>query len=362
MPFRILLGLGMQLLILFLLGCQGAEGYVDALVVTGTADPSTATSVLDVTDDPLPTSALEATDTPVPTPMLSPTPSVTPTPFVCPQQNGKIFRDVFTSEAMQTEEIRYMVYVPPCYSHYQDRAFPTLYLLHGWPMDERHWENLGIVDIMDAWISQGLIGPMIAVMPGVSNPHGMYINSSGGDHSFEGMVVNELVPMVDQQYRTWQTPEGRAIGGISRGGVWSLEIGFRHPDLFGTVGAHSPALSVNHPLPVYDPFNMVESIDPAQRIYLSAGDQDWARAWTLKLRDLLQEHDVLVNYKVHEGAHINDLWRLGLPDYLHFYTLEWPGTAEDLPLTVRGAPTPVLEDDLRSIQLFLEKNKRGIMP
>ena len=348
MSVKSLFALLVHILLLGVLGCRGAGGYVDASAVTTAPDAGLAASALNTTASPLSTVTPEASDTPtpVPTPTLSPTPSATPTPFVCPQQHGKTVRDEFTSEAMQTEEIRYTVHLPPCYSHYRDRKFPTLYLLHGWPMDEGHWEKLGIVRIVDAWISQGLIGPLIIVMPGVSNPHGMYINSSGGDHSFEGMIVNELIPRIDSEYRTWQAPEGRALGGISRGGVWALEIGFRHPDLFGRVAGHSPALSVNHPLSAYDPFRLAASIDPAQRIYLSAGDRDWARAWTIKLRDRLQGYDVKVTYRVHEGAHIDDLWQLGLPDYVDFYTRDWPRTADELPLTTRPAPTPALEDDL----------------
>lgn len=321
-----------------LIGCQGTGGYADASGVT--AELERTPTVISTQTNKTPTLNVTVEPTATPTLMPTQTPSPTPTPFICPQRRGKVFQDTLVSKAMQTEEIRYAVYVPPCYSHYRGYSFPVLYLLHGWPMDETHWTKLGIVDIVDAWITQGLIGPLIMVMPGVSNPHGMYINSSGGDYSFEGMIVNELVPLVDKKYSTWQDPEARAIGGISRGGVWALEIGFRHPDLFGRVGAHSPALSVNYPLPAYDPFRLVESVDPAQRIYLSAGDKDWARASTISLRDLLQENDLNVTYQVHEGAHIDDLWRLGLPEYLHFYVRDWPRSVEDLPTRTRRVPVP----------------------
>jgi enterochelin esterase-like enzyme len=232
---------------------------------------------------------------------------------------------------MYGEEIRYLVHLPPCYTHYRTRRFPVLYLLHGWPMDEQHWRDLEALQIADAWISNDLVGPFIIVLPGVANPHGMYVQSSGGSQSFEGMIVEELMPEIDARYRTWLEPEGRAIGGISRGGIWSLEIGLRNPELFGAVGGHSPALSVNHPLPAYDPFLLAENGAPGQRIYLSAGDKDWARASTVRLRDRLEESSAQVTYQVHEGAHVDALWRLGLPDYLSFYTRQWPDDVEYLP-------------------------------
>mgnify|MGYP006291364929 CR=1 FL=1 len=347
MFIRILKTILIHILLLCLLGCQNVGEYVDASNATTPSDSGVLMSPSNSTVSPTSTFTSEATNTATLTPTSTHTPSPTPTPFVCTEQHGKIIRDTFVSEAMQTEEIRYTVYVPPCYSNYREYSFPVLYLLHGWPMDEMHWEKLGIFRIMDAWISQGLIGPMLVVLPGVSNPHGMYINSSGGDYSFEGMIVNELVPRIDQRYRTWNTLEGRAIGGISRGGVWALEIGFRNPDLFGRVGGHSPALSVNHPLPAYDPFVLVESVDPAQQIYLSAGDQDWARAWTIRLRDSLQEADANVTYQLHEGAHIDDLWRLGLPEYVHFYAREWPHAVENLPTYSNRVPSPALDSDFQ---------------
>ncbi len=140
--------------------------------------------------------------------------------------------------------------------------------------------------------------------------------------------------MIDRDFRTWRAPEGRAIGGISRGGVWALEIGLRRPDLFGIVGAHSPALAVNNPYWAHDPFFLAEASTPGQRIYLDAGDVDWTRASTLRLSELLLEKGIDVTYQVHSGGHVDELWRLGLADYLNFYTRAWPMRVELLPLWI----------------------------
>ena len=221
---------------LLLVGCQGMESSQ-----AGAAESATLT--LAPTSTPRPSPTCTATPTPTPTPLPTATP--TPTPFVCAAAQGETLNGSFISEAMGGEEIRYLVHLPPCYEHYQDRAYPVLYLLHGWPMNESHWKNLGIVAIADAWVSQNLSGPFIIVLPGVTDSDGRYVHSSGGDNSFEGMLVAELSPLIERTYRTWNTPAGRAIGGISRGGVWSLEIGLRYPELFGIVGGQSPSQSVN---------------------------------------------------------------------------------------------------------------------
>jgi enterochelin esterase-like enzyme len=228
------------------------------------------------------------------------------------------------------EQVAYLVHLPPCYDQFIDRAFPTIYLFHGWPLDEHHWLNLGVDVWADDYVSRSITGPYIIVMPGVGS-EGLFVNSSGGSNSFEGMVIDELVPHIDLSYRTWKSPEARAVGGISRGGVWAIEIALRHQDIFGIVGGHSPALGLNRPLPQYDPFRLVPEGVGTLRFYLDAGDRDWARASTIKFRDLLLELDIPVTYHLHEGGHVDALWSSGIGDYLLFYAATWPVAYDVLP-------------------------------
>ncbi len=320
--------IGVLLLSLSLVGCQGTvnTGVAASPALLGESAPLTITATVAPTSTP----------TPVPSPTATPTSTSTPTPFVCTNQRGQTLNAAFISTAMGGEEIRYLVHLPACYDAYPDRAFPVLYLLHGWPLNEYHWVSLGVTEIVDEWVSQGLIGPLILVMPGVVNPDGLYVYSSGGSDSFEGMLVEELRPAIEHAYRTIRQPTGRAIGGISRGGVWSLEIGLRHPDLFGIVGGHSPALSVNRPFPAYDPFVLAEEGAPNQRVYLDAGDLDWARGGAMQLQEALLAKGADVTYQVHEGGHVDELWQLGLPDYLNFYTSTWPDSFDALPQYVEN--------------------------
>jgi len=205
----------------------------------------------------------------------------------------------------------------------------VLYLLHGWPYDEAHWDYLGADEAADAGIAAGTLPAFIVVLPGGSER--LYVNTSGGDHSFEGQMINDLIPHVDQSYRTWTAREGRAIGGISRGGVWALEISFRHPDLFATVGAHSPALSVNLAPRPYDPFYLLgEPGVKTLRIYLDAGDADWAQKSTQALHETLGEQGIVHEFAVHPGRHENKLWAENVAEYLAFYAAGWLG-GETLP-------------------------------
>lgn len=312
-----------------LVGCQAeAATAPSAVTVTPTSEASLTPTV-----DPQSAFSEGEGDTnshaPIGLPSPTSTPEATPTPLICPYLRGRTETASIQSEAMR-EKVRYLIHLPPCYAQYRSRAFPVLYLFHGWPMDEWHWMELGMGELADDWSGRDLIGPLILVMPGVDK-NGLYVNSSGGPGSFEGFVVHELVPLIDSQYRTWRDPEGRAVGGISRGAVWALEIAMRHQDVFGRVGGHSPALALNRPLPQYDPYRLATEDISGLYFYLDAGDADWARAGAISLRDLLQKKDVDVTYQVHKGGHVDEMWQKAVPDYLTFYTQSWPGSYEALP-------------------------------
>lgn len=332
------------LLLGLLVGCreglkQDVEAGVDTPVGATVAPVSPAVAEVPQTAVPTDTTNGGVSVAEVPSPESSPTvtativvpaaPEPTTTPYVCPYLTGRTEIGMLASNAM-AEQPRFLVHLPPCYEQYPNKVFPTLYLFHGWPLDEWHWIDLGISAWADDWVSRGLVGPFLIVLPGVAQ-NGLYVNSSGGDGSFEGFVVNELVPHIDANYRTVQAPSGRAVGGISRGGVWALEIALRHQDLFSSVGAHSPALAVNNPLPQYDPYRLIHEDISGLRFYLDAGNADWTRAGVIRFRDELIALDADVTYDVHAGNHVDELWRGAVPDYLAFYTALWPGTYQALP-------------------------------
>lgn len=317
----------LALVVGFVGGCTGIE-VEGAGNFPSTVSPTTE-QVAESPTSPENIPASTVTFTPEPTFTPMPLPLPTATPFYCAYLRGRTESVSLTSEALR-EDVRLSVHLPPCYDDYPTKAFPVLYLLHGWPLDERHWDSLGIDELADDWIARELVGPFIIVMPGVRSD-GLYVNSSGGSWSFEGMLVDEMVPFIDQTYHTWRDPAGRAIGGISRGGVWALEIAFRHQDLFSIVGGHSPALALNRPLPQYDPFLLVKDGVEATRIYLDAGSLDWARSTTLRLYDVLVEVAADVTYQIHEGGHVDSLWQSGIADYVSFYALTWPDSFDALP-------------------------------
>jgi enterochelin esterase-like enzyme len=226
------------------------------------------------------------------------------------------------SSRVSGAEQHYLVYLPPC-SESSSRRYPTIYLLHGSENDDTHWERLGVFQEMDQSLAEGRLAPAIVVLPD-GDPN-LFIDTSGGPNSFEGQIVEELIPIVDRLFKTDPRSQMRAIGGVSRGGVWSLEIGFLNPDLFNIVAGHSPCLNVNEAPPEYDPLKLTDRPSlKSQRIWLDAGDEDYCQPGAEDLHTALDASEVAHDYHVWPGVHDDSLWAEHLLAYLEFYTLNWP--------------------------------------
>ena len=233
----------------------------------------------------------------------------------------------FPSSTLGIEQ-PYRIYLPPCYGQL-DLLYPAVYLFHGNVHTERFWGDLGVDETAGAAIDAGEWPPFIIVMPfggDIAN------TTSGGDGSFEGVVLNDLIPYIEDQYCVWPEKAGRAIGGISRGGYWSLEIGFRHPDLFAAVAGHSPALFWDNAGPVYNP--LTTGTDPGLvglPIYLDIGELDWLRQGTFDLNAAMEAAGVPHVWQLNPGAHDIAYWQEHLPEYLAWYVSNWPADTSQYP-------------------------------
>lgn len=247
----------------------------------------------------------------------------------CPQPVGQLITETLDS-SVTVVPITVHIYLPPCYDP-ERYTYPTLYLIHGTAFEQGGWLYDGVPRVADLQMSVGVLPPFIIVMPGADMRAGeasKYSWTNTGRGSYEDFVVNELIPYVDQNYSTWASREGRAIGGISRGGYWAIEIAFAHPDLFSAVGGHSPSVFaklVGVP-PNFSMLSMARSIDELHdlRIWLDAGDADWAKGDMQKLMGDLDEAGVPYYAEVGEGGHEDSYWTSRVPDYLAFYSASWP--------------------------------------
>lgn len=143
---------------------------------------------------------------------------------------------------------RAYVYTPPDYDRNTRARYPVLYLQHGSGEDERGWSNQGRAGfILDNLVAAGKTKPMLVVMdcgyalkPGEPPPTPG--RGTGQNSAFEQVVIQDLIPEIDRQYRTLADREHRAIAGLSMGSGQALNIAFRNLDKFSHVGAFSGAV------------------------------------------------------------------------------------------------------------------------
>lgn len=134
----------------------------------------------------------------------------------------------------------FVVYTPPGYDR-SGKRFPVLYLQHGSGDNQATWVAHGKAHwILDNLIAQRRAVPMIVVMldgHAVVGPGAF----QGNTQAFEQELLQEVLPMVESQYRVRRDPASRAVAGLSMGGGQSLGIGLRHTDQFGWVAGFSAA-------------------------------------------------------------------------------------------------------------------------
>lgn len=140
------------------------------------------------------------------------------------------------------------ILLPPGYS--DEKKYPVLYLLHGIFGDEYSLindPNCSIPEISCNLFADGLAKEMIIVLPNIFATTDSELKPSFSEEgvapydNFINDLVNDLMPYINEKYSTLTDRENTAIAGFSMGGREALYIGIRRTDLFGAIGAISPA-------------------------------------------------------------------------------------------------------------------------
>ncbi len=146
----------------------------------------------------------------------------------------------FHSAAAGTE-VSYLIYLPPDYAKSAAARYPVIYWAHGIGSNQRVGASCGLVARMDAGIRAGAVPPLIMVfLNGMRDS--WYIDTADGKKPVESVIVKDLIPHIDKTYRTIANRSGRAIEGFSMGGFGAAHLGFKFPEVFGTVGIVSGAM------------------------------------------------------------------------------------------------------------------------
>ncbi len=148
---------------------------------------------------------------------------------------------------------RMYVYTPAGYDE-GDEKYPVFYLLHGAGGDEDAWSSMGrACQIMDNLIASGKAEPMLVVMTNgnanqaaarIDYPVAQAEGGRGGFGSaglFEKSIIEDVIPYIDNNYRTLNDRLHRAIAGLSMGGAQTTYAALNNIDKFAYIGSFSGA-------------------------------------------------------------------------------------------------------------------------
>lgn len=229
-----------------------------------------------------------------------------------------------------------VVYLPPGYREQPHRQFPVLYLHDGQNLFDGSTSFIPGMDwhvgqTADQWIGEGHVEPLIIV--GIYNAGkqrlGEYTPTraprlgGGGANRYARFLLEEVSPFVNSLYRVRLGAESTGIGGSSLGGLVSLYLGLRKPQIFGKIAALSPSVWWNER--VILKFADATPVQPFPRIWLDIGTREGSRI----VDDVERFRDILIrkgwrpeknlHYERVEGAEHNEAaWAQRVGPFLQF--------------------------------------------
>ena len=256
-------------------------------------------------------------------------------------------RETYYYSKTSNSNRRVYIYTPPGYEQ-GNKKYPVLYLQHGMGENETGWGSQGYANlIMDNLIAEGKAVPFIIVMENSSSSRGggprpqrpaagnqpagasgqaapqgpppaggnTPQRGAGGPMGgfnmagqFERILIDDLIPYIEANFRVIGDQKNRAMAGLSMGGMQTRSIVIANPSLFSHVGMFSSG--------TFTP-NEIEDIDAFKKnvkvVFMSFGGKEGGAA---RIGDAAEEWNKLgikgVSYVSPETAHEWHSWRRSL--------------------------------------------------
>ena len=237
----------------------------------------------------------------------------TPAPSSCTEMEGQIVEAEIPTERLNLP-IQTRVYLPPCYQVKDQAPYPVLLMLHGQGFQNDQWVTLGLTAEVDRMIAAHEILPLIIVMP--------YEMSwaAGPEASLYGeALVMDVLPFIEENFNACSERACRAVGGLSRGGNWAVNLGFSYPAVFSAVGAHSAPLFFGEMTRIRNVISRLTSVSELPAFFIDVGQRDANREDVLNFVDLLDESEVDYQFYQFLGMHDERYWSSHVSEYLTWY-------------------------------------------
>ena len=229
-----------------------------------------------------------------------------------------------------------IVYLPPRYHEQPERRFPVLYMHDGQNLFDGATSFVPGMDwhvgqTADDFILTGAVQPLIIV--GIYNVGKVRIQEytptkaprigGGRADRYAKFLIQEVMPFIQREYRALPDPRVTGMGGSSLGGLLSLYLGLKHPQIFGRLAALSPSVWWNQRVILR--FADAASVEPRPRIWLDIGTKEGPRI----VQEVEQFRDILLqkgwqlgkdlHYERIEGAEHNEAaWAQRVGPFLQF--------------------------------------------
>lgn len=231
-----------------------------------------------------------------------------------------------------------IVYLPPGYEEEAERTYPVLYLHDGQNLFDgrtsfvkgRTWM---VREHADEAIEGGEVEPLVIV--GIYNTgdrrlaeytHEYNWQMGGGEaNKYGDLLTRELMPWIASKYRVRDDRESTGLGGSSLGGLVTLYLGLRFPQIFGKLAILSPSVWWNHKSILGYLNEHAPQMWERPRVWLDVGDREGQKT----LRDV--EHlarrlkangwrpgESMHFEKVHGGSHDEASWAQRVRPMLRF--------------------------------------------
>jgi len=227
---------------------------------------------------------------------------------------------------------RVYIYLPPGYNKDLSKKYPVLYLQHGMGENETGWSSQGYTGmIMDNLIADGKANPFIIVMENSSVNFG-----SGGRPSrpanqasqqnqgapgqqasqqrpnfaaqFERILIDDLIPYIESNYRVIPNQANRAMAGLSMGGMQTRLIVISNPDKFSHIGMFSSGTFTPSDIKDIDSFKKAVKL-----VFMSFGGREGGAARIPAAAEEWNKTGIKgVSYISPETAHEWHSWRRSL--------------------------------------------------